>query len=131
MAARGMIGSSVTRGNDTIYGGGSNSNFTFDVIDGGDGSDTIFGEEGRDSIAGGSGNDVIDGELGDDTIQGGAGVDVLSGGANNDRIAGGDGNDAGSGGDGKLTSPMAMTGNDILSRCAWNWTISSFSVALI
>jgi Ca2+-binding RTX toxin-like protein len=60
-----------------------------DIIDGGDGHDTIFGDQGTDLLDGDCGNDVVVGgdaiDLmwggeGDDTLEGGAGIDLMFGG---------------------------------------------------
>ena len=47
------------------------------VIDGGDGNDTINASGGNDVINGGDGNDTLVGSLGADQITGGAGADVF------------------------------------------------------
>ncbi|WP_299962248.1 Hint domain-containing protein [uncultured Roseobacter sp.] len=84
-----------------------------DLIDGGDGNDTLIGELGDDILLGRKGDDTLLGGEGDDRISGGSGADVLSGGpgegrdvlfggADRDRIIDvgqGDRVDGGSGGD--------------------------------
>lgn len=97
-----------------------------EILDGGDGNDTLFGSIFADTISGGNGDDalvgsndsssigdLLQGEDGDDfifasdgpnTINGGMGSDVVIGGIGNDAIDGGDGNDA----------LIGMDGNDSL-----------------
>lgn len=48
-----------------------------DIIDGGDGNDTIYGDLGDDIISGGLGNDSLYGGDGNDIINGGAGNDTI------------------------------------------------------
>ena len=71
-----------------------------DVIDGGDGDDTIFGQGGDDDLSGGDGDDKVSGNKGDDDISGGAGEDRLFGGEGEDSIDGGDDDDFIAGGQG-------------------------------
>ncbi|WP_404404969.1 hypothetical protein [Pelagibacterium halotolerans] len=66
-------------GNDTIEFKGERT-FT-QVVDGGDGNDTIKTSAGKDTITGGAGNDALNGGRDGDTINGGAGNDVLASGA--------------------------------------------------
>ncbi|MEI6056438.1 MAG: calcium-binding protein, partial [Lentisphaerota bacterium] len=84
-------------GSDTIYGGKGD-----DYLDGieegwdlGDmGSTNILdGGEGNDTISGGNGNDVLIGGDGGDIIRGREGNDLFDGGKGNDTLNGGDGND--------------------------------------
>jgi Ca2+-binding RTX toxin-like protein len=97
---------------DTLFNPDEDYN---DVIDGGEGSDTIFGEIGNDSIAGGMGNDILFGDRpysagyfegvatgfqklssryhGDDVIDGGVGSDKIIGGGGSDYLVGGEGGD--------------------------------------
>src|SRR5688572_4775175 len=111
-------------GNDTINGG-PNDRFHNDVVEGGDGDDTIFA---RGTVRGGADNDKIigGGEIFGDggrdtltagnvgsTLRGGAGDDVLSGGSDADALFGGDGNDSLSGG----------AGADVLAGDAGNDTL--------
>lgn len=65
----------------------------FDVIVGGNRSQTIYGGGGRDIICGGGGNDRIFGNTGRDKIDGGDGNDYIVGGWHDDEIFGGSGND--------------------------------------
>lgn len=83
-----------------------------DLIDGGNGNDTILGDEygytpypGSDWIEGGAGDDVLDGGEGDDMVVGGSGNDALSGGGGDDYLIGGSGDDYLGG----------FAGNDILT----------------
>jgi Ca2+-binding RTX toxin-like protein len=74
-----------------------------EVIDGGEGSDSLFGAGGVDTINGMQGNDYVEGGGDGDTLSGGQGNDVLIGGegddtleagaGTNDRVEGGAGND--------------------------------------
>lgn len=64
-----------------------------DVIEAGDGNDTILAGEGDDSIEAGDGDDSVVGGDGNDTLRGGWGDDTLYGGAGNDEIEGLYGND--------------------------------------
>lgn len=82
-------------GDDTIIGGTNN-----DVIDGGNGIDSITGKGGDDILSGGTGNDIIHGNNGNDKIMGDEGDDVLKGGDGNDVIVGGVGDDTLSGNNG-------------------------------
>ena len=75
-------------GNDTIYGGNGN-----DTLSGEDDNDTIYGEAGNDTIYGDAGSDIISGGTGNDTIYGGENDDIAAGDAGNDTIYGGNGND--------------------------------------
>jgi hypothetical protein len=64
-----------------------------DLLDGGDGNDTIVGSRQNDTIRGGAGNDFLDGGPGNDLIDGGDGDDTLLGGDGSDVLLGGPGND--------------------------------------
>lgn len=55
-----------------------------DLIDAGDGDDTIYGLAGNDTLFGWTGDDVIDGGDGNDWIFGEGGIDILIGGAGRD-----------------------------------------------
>jgi Ca2+-binding RTX toxin-like protein len=79
-----------------INGGNGN-----DTLNGTAGDDTISGNNGNDTINAGDGNDTVSGGNGNDTINGGPGNDTISGGDGNDRIVGGTGNDTMTGGSGK------------------------------
>ncbi len=70
------------------------------IINGGDGNDTLVGSMGDDTLEGGAGDDQIVGLNGDDILNGGAGDDELSGGFGDDMLNGGAGNDTLNGGDG-------------------------------
>ncbi|WDP90361.1 MAG: VWA domain-containing protein [Desulfobacter sp.] len=80
------LAAETTRGGEGREGGN-------DIIDGGDGNDTIYGQEGIDIIDGGAGDDTINGGSGNDIINGGAGDDTINGGTGNDTIDGGEGFD--------------------------------------
>lgn len=71
-------------GNDTLIGGSSN-----DLMFGGRGNDTLNGNAGLDLMNGGDGNDTLNGGADFDIMNGGAGVDVLNGGTAGDSLAGG------------------------------------------
>jgi Ca2+-binding RTX toxin-like protein len=64
-----------------------------DVVDGGDGDDTIRTGDDRDTITGGEGNDTIDAGIDNDSVGGGDGNDTIVGGEGNDSITGGSGDD--------------------------------------
>ncbi len=55
-----------------------------DVVDGGNGNDTIWTGHGNDTLIGGAGDDRLFGEAGDDTLTGGSGNDIIDGGEGND-----------------------------------------------
>lgn len=128
---------------DTITGSATDG-FYFpgdgdDVVDGGDGFDTVgfaaepitvdlsagsaagegsdaltnieaaLGTAGDDVLLGDSNGNFIDGRGGDDTISGQAGDDRLVGGAGNDTLDGGDGTDTLEGGDGTDTCTNGET----------------------
>ena len=76
-----------------------------DVLEGGDGNDSLSGDGGDDILDGGSGNDLLIGDMqrgvdlltpmapGDDYLTGGTGNDELQGNAGHDVLLGGVGND--------------------------------------
>lgn len=107
-------------GNDTIRALAGD-----DTVDGGTGADFINGEEGNDLLHGGADNDVVDGAAGNDQVFGDAGADTLWGADGNDTLEGGDGDDklysgAGAdtltGGDGSDTFVYrAGDGNDVIN----------------
>jgi Ca2+-binding RTX toxin-like protein len=114
------------QGNDQLVG----ADFTFigqpaprNLIDGGDGDDTLgggsstdraFGGAGGDTLNGRGGNDYLNGGTGDDTVMGGAGTDTVLGDAGNDYLNGGADDDRVFGGDGADTV-LGDTGNDYLN----------------
>lgn len=102
-----------------------------DVLDGGDGNDSVTGSNASDRLLGGSGNDLLQGRGGDDALDGGDGNDVLLGGDGNDeltdligtaRLDGGAGDDALRSGaaDDELVGGL---GNDTLSSGDGNDTL--------
>ncbi|MEB8389197.1 Hint domain-containing protein [Rhodobacteraceae bacterium KMM 6894] len=82
-------------GDDTVRGREGD-----DTLNGGDGDDSMRGDEGDDSLDGGAGDDTLRGDDGDNTLNGGEGDDSLIGGPGNDSIIGGDGQDTALGGGG-------------------------------
>ncbi|UOG92063.1 MAG: hypothetical protein L3K52_18030 [Candidatus Thiothrix sulfatifontis] len=77
------------RGNDTITGSSSGG----DVINAGNGDNTVDGRGGNDQINTGTGIDTINGGTDDDAISSGAGDDVIRGGLGTDNVLAGAGND--------------------------------------
>jgi Ca2+-binding RTX toxin-like protein len=51
--------------------------FTFYVLEGGRGDDTLLGSFGHDTLLGGEGNDLLRGNQGSDVIDGGPGSDTI------------------------------------------------------
>ena len=100
-------------GNDLIAGDDSFTEGDADVINAGDGDDTVTGVVGDDTISGGDGHDSLDGGAGQDRLLGDDGNDSVTGSAGNDVIFGGDGNDSLDGGN----------ENDILNGEAGNDTL--------
>lgn len=82
-------------GNDTVWGEGG-----ADVIEGGRGKDKIYGGDGDDVITDIEGNELIRGGLGDDDINAGFGIDVVFGEEGNDIVHLGLGDDESFGGEG-------------------------------
>ncbi len=70
--------------------GGSNAG---ELVNAGDGQDSVYGRGGDDRLRGDGGNDYLFGEAGDDILTGGDGADFLYGGANTDLLIGDAGND--------------------------------------
>ena len=83
------------------------------VINGGNGNDTLTGTTGNDIISGGNGNDVINAGDGDDCVTGGNGNDTINGGRGNDLLNGNNGNDTldGASGNNQL---FGGNGNDVM-----------------
>ncbi|MEO9682533.1 MAG: calcium-binding protein [Tateyamaria sp.] len=72
-------------GDDTVFAGAGD-----DVVIGGDGDDSIFAGEDNDLILGGDGDDFLRGQSGADFILGDAGEDEINGDVGNDTISGAD-----------------------------------------
>lgn len=87
-----------------------------DVIDGGDGTGPAGNE---DLVEAGDGNDSVTSGLGNDTVYGAAGLDTLDGGAGDDLLTGGDGNDSLLGGDGNDT----LYGDDVPPQGQWDYQV--------
>ncbi len=88
--------------------------FDYDTSIGGD--DILNGGNGNDSIDGNSGNDIINGDNGRDTLVGGVGNDILIGGNGRDTLVGGVGDDTLTGGNGRDTFVFASGfGNDVIT----------------
>ncbi|MFL5075064.1 MAG: calcium-binding protein [Microvirga sp.] len=114
------------QGNDQLVG----ADFTFigqpaprNLMDGGDGDDTLgggsstdraFGGAGGDTVNGRGGSDYLDGGADDDRVFGGDGTDTVLGGAGNDYLNGGAGDDTVMGGAGTDTV-LGDAGNDYLN----------------
>ncbi|MDP2833343.1 MAG: S8 family serine peptidase [Pseudomonadota bacterium] len=82
-------------GNDTLWGDypGYAPQPGADWLEGGAGTDVMYGGGGNDLMLGGSGGDILNGEDGNDVLRGGSGTDVLQGGNGNDVLVGDAGND--------------------------------------
>ena len=129
-----------TSGNNTLLGGAGNDDLSTytstgsNLLDGGDGDDTITGGSGNDTLIGGAGNDSINADAGNDLLDGGDGADTLYGGTGNDSLTGGAGNDVlydqtggndtlvGGDGDDRLDT-YSGAGSDSLVGCAGNDTL--------
>jgi len=70
-------------GDDTVWGGAGD-----DILLGNAGADHLYGQGGNDTLYGGTLPDFIDGGTGDDVIHGGDDNDVLIGAEGNDKIYG-------------------------------------------
>lgn len=82
-------------------------NFAVDIIDGGNGDDSLVGDDGFTTLRGNAGNDFLAAGGGRDLIQGGAGNDISFGGDEDDGLFAGaddDGND----------TLFGEAGNDVL-----------------
>ncbi|MBD2158543.1 calcium-binding protein [Leptolyngbya sp. FACHB-16] len=104
-------------GNDTIYGDRIPPGVIViptlggnDRLSGGNGNDVLYGEEGNDTLNGDSGNDTLYGGIGQDILNGGSDADRLFGNAGNDTLNGGSGNDVLVGTDGGLLEKDTLTG---------------------
>jgi len=89
-------------GNDTIWGDypGFTVNPGADWLEGGAGNDTLVGGTGDDLLLGGSGSDNLQGEASNDVLRGASGADQITGGDGNDLLLGGAGDDYLDGGNG-------------------------------
>lgn len=87
------------------------------VIEGGDGIDSLIGNGGNDSLYGGAGNDSLNGGADSDNLYGGDGSDTLIGGTEDDNLYGGAGNDTLEGNNGN-DALQGNDGNDILNGSA-------------
>jgi Ca2+-binding RTX toxin-like protein len=105
-------------GNDTLNGTTGN-----DIISGGNGNDVINAGDGNDIVAGGNGNDVINGGRGNDVLDGGTGNDTLDGGSGNNTVSGGNGDDVLRAGNGNNVLDGG-NGNDRLTVGTGNNTLS-------
>lgn len=56
------------------------------ILDAGQGNDTIIGNDQDETLSGGAGNDSIQGNSGNDSLTDGAGNDTIRGGAGNDTV---------------------------------------------
>src|SRR4051794_25171900 len=108
------------QGNDQLVG----ADFTFigqpaprNLIDGGDGDDTLGGGSSSDRAFGGAGADTVNGRGGSDYLDGGADDDRVFGGDGADTVLGDTGNDYLNGENGDDTV-VADGGNDYLSAGA-------------
>ena len=101
-------------GNDTVLAGEGDDDVSGgngdDSIDGGVGNDELDGDVGNDTLLGGEGDDTLSGGIGDDVLDGGAGNDSLNGDVGNDTLLGGEGDDTLNGG----------IGDDVLDGGAGN-----------
>lgn len=92
------------QGYDTVFGGGGDDliygGLDMDTLYGGAGDDTLFGGADHDRLYGDEGNDYLYGGEGDEVLYGGAGNDLLDGGAGDDTLKGGEGDDILIGGEG-------------------------------
>ena len=108
------------QGNDQLVG----ADFTFigqpaprNLMDGGDGDDTLGGGSSTDRAFGGAGRDTVNGRGGSDYLDGGADDDRVFGGDGADTVLGDTGNDYLNGENGDDTV-VADGGNDYLSAGA-------------
>ena len=104
-------------GNDSLYGEGGNDLLKGgdgdDYADGGDGNDTLQGSHGQDTLIGGDGDDLLQGGNDSDSLIGGSGSDTINGGGSSDFLDGGIGADSLNGGYGADTL-LGGDGNDTL-----------------
>ncbi|WP_425038973.1 Hint domain-containing protein [Primorskyibacter sp. S187A] len=113
-------------GADTLVGGLGNDTINTeegaDDIDAGAGDDLVFADEDDDTVLGGAGTDTLDGGTGNDSLDGGADADSLIGGAGADTLLGGSGDDTLEGG-ADADSLVGGVGADTLSGGAGNDTL--------
>lgn len=88
----------LSDGKGWVRGGAANQTITgaagvVNVLDGGDGNDTVIGQNQNDFLYGGKGNDSLLGGAGNDAMSGGVGADTLLGQTGNDWLYGDNGND--------------------------------------
>lgn len=76
---------------------------TLNIVNGGNGEDTLSGTSGRDELNGDHSDDILNGGNGNDTLNGGNGNDTLLGQVSNDTLIGGNGDDLLDGGQGQDT----------------------------
>ncbi|HVI33393.1 calcium-binding protein [Phenylobacterium sp.] len=79
-------------GDDTIQSQGNRLGVG-DLLDGGDGNDSLAAFAGGNTLSGGEGNDTLSGGPGASRLEGGVGIDLLTGGTGADFLFGGDGGD--------------------------------------
>ncbi|MEP4195820.1 MAG: calcium-binding protein [Aliishimia sp.] len=103
-------------GDDTLSGLGENDLLRAeagdDIVLGGTGDDVLLGGTGEDALFGETGNDRITGGSESDWVDGGAGDDQLEGNSQDDIIIGGEGADDLTGGNGA----DVLVGGDLLDR---------------
>lgn len=83
------LGAEDIRAGQLFYGASSASN----LIELGDGDNTLSGGAGEDTVRGHAGRDILYGNLGDDQLTGAAAADSLFGGRDDDSVQGGGGDD--------------------------------------
>ncbi len=116
---RGGAGADLLHGDHAVEGATEGG---VDLLDGGDGDDTIRGGGANDSVLGGFGNDQLHGDAGNDFISAAGGDDLLEGGDGNDQLIASLGNDTLRGGSGN-DDLNASSGDDQLSGGADNDTL--------
>jgi Ca2+-binding RTX toxin-like protein len=95
------------------------------IINAGDGNNTVTTTTDKDNISTGIGNDTINAGGGDDNINAGNGDNNIAGGAGNDTIVAGTGNDTVNGGDGDDSINVGTGANVIDGGAGYEfWAIS-------